>query len=129
MKVKRLPASIALKNYSEAWANEILPIAREAHERLRFVGMHSQLEEDRTVAAGTAQEKNAPDGVAYADWAAKIVREELHKAGWRLADLLSQALTSTSLSGASSPVAAEPIPAPPVVPPQAMAPPGCKRAD
>jgi hypothetical protein len=92
----RLPASIALKDYGEAWADEILPIAHEAHERLRFTSVHSQMDQDRVVAAGTAQEKNAPDHVAYADWSAKIVREELHKAGWRLADLLKQALTSTS---------------------------------
>jgi hypothetical protein len=111
----RLPANLALKNYGQAWADEILPVAREAHERLRFVGMHSQLEEDRTVAAGRAQEKNAPDRVAYADWAAKIVREELHKAGWRLADLLSQALTSTSVSAAAVPIAPKPIPAAPVI--------------
>ncbi|MFZ3374891.1 MAG: S1/P1 nuclease [Chthoniobacterales bacterium] len=88
----RLPGSVALKNYAEAWADEILPIAREAHERLRFTNVHGQHEENRVVAAGVAREKSAPDHVAYADWAAKIVREELHKAGWRLADLLENAL-------------------------------------
>src|SRR5262249_10852223 len=30
-----------------------------------------------------------PDGQLYADWAEKIVDEELHKAGWRLASLLT----------------------------------------
>ena len=130
----RLPANSALKDYGEAWANDILPVAREAHERLRFIGMHSQLEEDRTVAAGRAEGKNAPDGVAYADWAAKIVREELHKAGWRLADLLSQALTSTTTIATSVPVstpiapkasATEPIavaPAPAAMSPAATSP-------
>jgi hypothetical protein len=52
--------------------------------------------------AGDAREKNAPDRVGYADWSAKIVREELHKAGWRLADLLQQALTTTSISAPSA---------------------------
>jgi hypothetical protein len=94
----RLPGNVALKNYAEAWADEILPIAREAHERLRFVNVHPQLEEDRTVAAGNAYEKDAADHVAYADWAAKIVREELHKAGWRLAELLSEAVTKTAIA-------------------------------
>ncbi len=99
----RLPANLALKDYANAWADEILPIAREAHERLQFTNVHSQLDQDRVVAAGIAQEKNAPDHVAYADWSAKIVREELHKAGWRLADLLEQVLTSTSAATATAP--------------------------
>jgi len=65
------------------------------------------------VAAGVAREKLAPDRVAYADWAATIVREELHKAGWRLADLLQQALTSTIRNATSTPIPPEPIPAEP----------------
>ena len=99
----RLPRNLALKNYAEAWADEILPIAREAHERLRFTNVHAQHEEDRVVAAGIAREKSTPDHVPYADWAAKIVSEELHKAGWRLADLLEQALTSTTATAPSAP--------------------------
>jgi lambda repressor-like predicted transcriptional regulator len=46
--------------------------------------------------AGDAREKNVPDHVAYADWVKGIVRDELHKAGWRLADLLTQAVGSTT---------------------------------
>jgi S1/P1 Nuclease len=99
----RLPRNVVLKNYAEAWADEILPIAREAHERLRFTNVHAQHEENRVVVTGVAREKSAPDHVAYADWAAKIVREELHKAGWRLADLLKQALISTTGSAPSAP--------------------------
>lgn len=88
-----LSASIALKDYAENWANEILPIAREAHERLRFNNVKPMQQEDgRVVAIGDAEDKDAPDHVAYRDWAAKVVREELHKAGWRLADLLEQAV-------------------------------------
>jgi hypothetical protein len=98
----RLPGNVGLKNYAEAWADEILPIARAAHERLRFTNVHAQHEENRVVAAGVAREKSAPDHVVYADWAATIVREELHKAGWRLADLLRQALTSTTKSAPSA---------------------------
>jgi hypothetical protein len=92
----RLPANILLKDHAEEWADEILPIAREAHERLRFTNVHSHVDNGRAVAAGNAREKRTSDPVGYADWAAKIVRKELHKAGWRLADLLNHALISTS---------------------------------
>jgi len=92
----RLPATVSLKDYSEAWADEILPIAREAHERLRFTNVHSQLDSGHVVAAGDVREKRTSDYVGYADWTAKIVRDELHKAGWRLADVLNRALISTS---------------------------------
>ena len=92
----RAPASVALKNYAEFWADDILPIAREAHERLQFINVHQTVDQERTVMAGNAREKNTPDRVGYADWSGKVVRDELHKAGWRLADLLTQAVTSTS---------------------------------
>jgi len=52
--------------------------------------------------AGDARERNAPDHVGYADWSAKTVLEELHKAGWRLADLLQQTLTSTTSAAPDS---------------------------
>lgn len=125
----RLPPSVPLKNYAEAWADEILPIAREAHERLQFNGVHSQLDQDREVAAGIAEEKSISDHLAYSEWVAKVVREELHKAGWRLADLLTQSLTSTTMSpeaAPATPVPQEPSPvaqsAPAVAPPAATPP-------
>jgi hypothetical protein len=116
----RLPPNVALKDYAEAWTDEILPLAREAHERLQFSNVHSQLDQDRVVAAGVAREKSMPDQVAYADWAAKVVREELHKAGWRLADLLKQTVTSTSKTSAAAPTPApliSPQPTEPEIPP------------
>jgi hypothetical protein len=88
----RMPANMDATNYAEAWANEILPIAREAHERLQFTNVHPQQENDRVVAAGIANEKPKPDQISYRAWAASVVREELHKAGWRLADLLEKTL-------------------------------------
>jgi len=88
----RMPASIDIHNYAELWADEILPVAREAHERLQFSNVHPQQEEDRVVAAGEADERPQPDHMGYRGWAANIVREELHKAGWRLADLLEKVL-------------------------------------
>src|SRR6266516_2102594 len=97
----RAPANVALKNYGEFWADDILPLAREAHERLQFINVHEIVDQDRKVMAGDARERNAPDHVGYADWSAKTVLEELHKAGWRLADLLQQTLTSTSTTSAA----------------------------
>jgi hypothetical protein len=92
----RPPGEVALKDYSELWADEILPIARKAHERLQFKRMHQTVDQGRVVMAGIAREKTAPDRTPYSDWSAKVVHDELHKAGWRLADLLTRAVTSTS---------------------------------
>jgi len=88
----RLASGIALKDYAETWANEILPLASEAHERLQFKDIAAkQLDDGSTVAAGFAEEKKSPDGLSYYDWSAHVVRDELHKAGWRLANVLEQA--------------------------------------
>jgi hypothetical protein len=88
-----LASSVALKDYAEAWANEIIPIAREAHERLQFKDVAPKpMDDGSVVAAGVAEEKKSPDGVSYYDWSAHVVRDELPRAGWRLADLLEQAL-------------------------------------
>jgi len=92
----RAPANTALKNYGEVWADDILPNAREAHERLRFINVHETLDQGKTVMAGDAREKNAPDRFGYEDWSAAIVRAELQKAGWRLASLLTQAVEERS---------------------------------
>jgi hypothetical protein len=88
----RMPANMDVTNYAEAWANEILPIAREAHERLQFTNVRPQQEKGRVVAVGEANEKPQQDQISYRAWAASVVREELHKAGWRLADLLQKTL-------------------------------------
>ena len=103
----RAPANVALKNYGEFWADDILPVAKEAHERLQFINVHETLDQERTVMAGNAREK--PEKIGYADWAKGIVSDELHKAGWRLADLLTQAVGSTSTSSVAPIVPPEPI--------------------
>lgn len=92
----RLPATVPLTGYAEAWANEILPVARQAHDRLAFTEVRPSPQADRPVAEGKASEKPAPDGVPYRDWAARTVRGELHLAGWRLADLLEKTLGATT---------------------------------
>jgi S1/P1 Nuclease len=88
----RMPANVLVDSYAEAWADEILPIAREAHTRLRFTNVHPQQDEGRIVAAGEAIEERAADRGLYRLWATSVVRDELHKAGWRLADLLEKIL-------------------------------------
>jgi hypothetical protein len=88
----QMAASVDIRNYAEAWADEILPVAREAHERLQFTNVHPQQEKDRVVAAGEANEKPQPNQMNYRMWATGIVRDELHNAGWRLADLLEKAV-------------------------------------
>src|SRR6058998_2279382 len=88
----RLPPNVPVDSYAEIWADEILPIAREAYARLQFIDVHPQQEEDRILAAGEAVEKPAADHGVYRGWATNVVRDELHKAGWRLADLLEKIL-------------------------------------
>ena len=88
----RMPAHLDLKNYAEMWADEILPVARDAYARLEFTDVYPQQESDRIVAAGEAVEKTAADHGLYRVWATNVVRDELHKAGWRLADLLEKIL-------------------------------------
>jgi len=88
----QMPANMDIKNYAEAWADEILPIARAAHERLQFTDVHPEEDKGRIVASGVAKEMPQPDHISYRQWVANVVREELHKAGWRLADLLEKIL-------------------------------------
>ena len=89
----RVPADVPLEKYAEAWANDILPLAREAHDRLEIRDVRPREDEKgRVLAVGVAEEKKTADGIPYHDWAAAVVREQLHKGGWRLADLLEKAL-------------------------------------
>ena len=104
----RLPETVDLKKYAEAWANEILPLAREAHDRLEFNNIKPFQEEAGMVARGDARDKPMPDGVSYRDWAAKKAREQVHKAGWRLADLLEKSLTLSRSRSADEAAAATP---------------------
>jgi hypothetical protein len=88
----QMPSNVSLDNYAEIWADEILPIAREAHARLEFRNVRPLLDGDRVVAMGETIEKPVPGRTLYRAWASGIVRDELHKAGWRLADLLEKVL-------------------------------------
>jgi len=88
----RMPPNVPTDSYAETWADEILPIAREAYARLDFTNVHPQQKDDSILAAGAAVEKPAANQMNYRAWATDVVRQELHKAGWRLADLLQKIL-------------------------------------
>jgi len=76
------------KTWAEQWANEILPIAREAHTRVQFQHVHREEKDGRVFAKGEAHEI----GTGYLDWSTQVVGDELHKAGWRMAELLQKIL-------------------------------------
>ena len=88
----QIPVNVPVDKYAEKWADEILPIAQEAYARLEFRNVKPFLDTGRIVAAGEAIERPAPDHTLYRTWATGVVRDELHKAGWRLADLLEKIL-------------------------------------
>jgi hypothetical protein len=84
--------SVPVDNYAEIWADEILPVAHEAYARLEFRNVHPQQVGGRLVAVGEAVEQATTNQMNYRAWATSVVRQELHKAGWRLADLLEKIL-------------------------------------
>jgi hypothetical protein len=90
----RTPAGWELDGDVETWAkkmaDEILPLAREARTRLEYdrIKIPSSGHE---IESGDANERPT-DGDFYAVWAAKVVKKEIHKGGWRLAALLEQTL-------------------------------------
>jgi hypothetical protein len=92
---KSEPEDWKLSGKSETWAekmaNEILPIAAQAHDRLTFKNIKTQAGA-KDITSGRAEENKKPGEPFYAVWAAATVKTEIHKAGWRLAALLVDAL-------------------------------------
>lgn len=91
---KQEPDDWELTGDTETWAeqlaNDILPTAREAHERLQYKSIQFQSGKP-DITSGRAEEKtHAAGGTFYALWAADVVKTEIHKGGWRLAALLEQ---------------------------------------
>jgi len=80
-----------IKNWAELLADEILPLAREAHDRLEFRNIKIEPGAGGII-SGDALERKQAGGLPYDKWASAIVKEEIHKAGWRLATLLADAL-------------------------------------
>jgi S1/P1 Nuclease len=89
------PANWKLNGDAETWAeqlaNDILPIAREAHQRLQYRNIKFKSGQ-RDITSGRAEELKQADGIFYANWAGAVVKKEIHKGGWRLAALLEDAL-------------------------------------
>ena len=75
---------------AQQMADEILPIAREAHRRLAYSKI--RIDGDGDITAGRALEVQVPDRESYAVWSQNVVRTEIQKAGWRLAAILSAVL-------------------------------------
>ncbi|HEY5035980.1 MAG TPA: hypothetical protein VII74_02475, partial [Chthoniobacterales bacterium] len=95
------------------------PIAREAHDRLRFDHVQPKLQHGEMLAVGDAVERPMPDGLSYRKWSAGVVLKELHLAGWRLADLLKQALNGSTAT--SAPALSAVVPAPSIAAPEKKA--------
>ena len=79
-------------NWAIAWANEILPIAAQAHQRLAFSNVNIVTSHGKQTAVGLAGEKQMPDGITYRNWAGNVIKNEIQRGGWRLAALLSQSV-------------------------------------
>ena len=103
-KAWREPPNLPLTGYAEAWGNDILPLAREAHARLQFSNIRARTDGGEVNAGGDAEGRNGSDGVDYKAWAAKVVRMEIQKGGWRLADLLQKALDPAAAKSPAAPV-------------------------
>ncbi|HEY3663308.1 MAG TPA: S1/P1 nuclease [Chthoniobacterales bacterium] len=115
----RLPSSLPVSDYPEAWANSILPLARQVHERLRYQNVTPKLDHEKMVADGEVVEEPMKDGLSYSKWSARVVLQEMQLAGWRLADLLEKVLgpNESSPTPATPASSATPAPAAPIVTP------------
>lgn len=89
------PANWKLTGGVETWAeqlaNDILPFAREAHERLAYTNIKFT-PGAKDITSGHGEEKKQAGGTFYALWAAATVKDEIQKGGWRLAALLEAVL-------------------------------------
>lgn len=74
--------------WAEQMADNILPAAREAHTRLSFSQI-SLPSHPGDIKSGRAEENPKKPGVDFfAIWAAGVVKQEIHKGGWQLAEIL-----------------------------------------
>lgn len=77
--------------WSEQMANRMMPVSREAHNRLDFRKIETEVGK-QDILSGRAEEKKKTGGQFYAIWAAATVKDQIHRGGWRLAALLEEAL-------------------------------------
>lgn len=76
------------ESLAEQMANEILPIAREAHSRLAYSKIEIE-EKSNDILKGRATEKQVAGQELYSVWSQGIVKDEINKAGWRLSAILT----------------------------------------
>ena len=62
---------------------------RVAHERLDFTVDPPQ-GHSRSIHVLAEEKEPQPGGVGYSEWAGQVVRDEIHKAGWRLAEVMKR---------------------------------------
>lgn len=79
------------ETWAEQMANDILPLARTAHERLEFENINV-VSGAHDIKSGQAKELHKSGQKFYAVWAAGVVKKEIQKGGWRLAALLEETL-------------------------------------
>jgi hypothetical protein len=81
-----------IETWSEQLANGILPLGREAHQRLEYSDILVRTGQ-RDITSGRCDErKRTRGGQFYAVWASNVVRDQIHRGGWRLAAILEKAL-------------------------------------
>lgn len=81
----KLGAGVTVDKWAEAWATEILPVASAAHTAVAFDGISLGPHGKHFFQAELS-------GNTYPAFAGKTAKEEIHKAGWRLAALLEEIL-------------------------------------
>ena len=92
----KAPANWKLNGDVSTWAvqiaNDLLPTAREAHQRLRFDDIKLDQAQHLVKSGSAFEKKRGAGGQFYAVWAADVVKREIQKGGWRLAALLEAVL-------------------------------------
>lgn len=93
---RRAPDNWELSGEIETWAvqlaNGILPVGREAHNRLEYEDIEVRTGQ-RDITSGRCNErKRTGRGQFYAVWASNVVKDQIHRGGWRLAAILEKAL-------------------------------------
>ena len=79
-----------IESWSEQMANLMMPVSREAHNRLQYLAIQSEAGK-QDIISGRAQETKT-GRANYTAWSAATVKEQIHKGGWRLAALFEQAV-------------------------------------
>lgn len=83
-----IPSGAAMQNLVIDWANESLVVAREAHSRLDYFGVH--IDSNGKFASGRVSPKMGTSD--YGEFAGTVIQKGLPVAGARLADVLKTAL-------------------------------------